>query len=88
MMTHTMVERFATEYARDEDRLTGRDDNQSSIHYPTVFLFIGEKAGDAIEPMIRINDRKWDNSAGVMYVHATARVQGAEASGADADGSA
>lgn len=75
-MTHTMVERFATEYAHDEDRLTGRDDNQSSIHYPTVFLFIGDKAGDAIEPMIRINERKWDNSAGVMYVHAASRDQG------------
>lgn len=83
MMTQTMVERFATEYARDEDRLTGRDDNQSSIHYPTVFLFIGDKSGDAIEPMIRINERKWDNSAGVMYVHATTRSEGAEASGGE-----
>lgn len=87
-MTHTMVEKYATEYARDEDRLTGKDDNQSSIHYPTVFLYIGDKAGDAIEPMIRINERKWDNSAGVMYVHATSRGRDAEASGGDRGGPA
>ncbi|MCY9513009.1 transcription initiation factor TFIID [Paenibacillus apiarius] len=67
------VERFASEYAMAEERLTGQGDGQSSIHYPTVFLFVGDKTADAIEPMIRINERKWDNSAGVMYVHAVAR---------------
>ncbi|WP_019422333.1 hypothetical protein [Paenibacillus sp. OSY-SE] len=81
------LERFASEYAIAEERLTGKGDDQSSIHYPTVFLFIGDKTADAIEPMIRINERKWDNSAGVMYVHAVSRDGDAVNSGsADAPG--
>lgn len=64
-----LLDRFATEYAAAEDKWTGIGDDQSSIHYPTVFLFIGDKSADAIEPMMQINERKWDNSAGVMYVH-------------------
>ncbi|KKO54069.1 tubulin-like doman-containing protein [Paenibacillus sp. DMB20] len=83
MNTYTIVEKYAAAYSRDEGRLSGKDDSQSSIHYPTVFLFIGDKAGDAIEPMIRVNERKWDNSAGVMYIHALSRnaVASATASG-------
>ncbi|MGF7048958.1 hypothetical protein J2T13_003466 [Paenibacillus sp. DS2015] len=64
-----ILQRFATEYASAEDKLNGRDDDQSSIHYPTVYLFIGDKVADAIEPIMSIHDKKWDNSAGVMYVH-------------------
>ncbi|AJS60966.1 tubulin-like doman-containing protein [Paenibacillus sp. IHBB 10380] len=64
-----LLQRFATEYAAAEDKLNGRDDDQSSIHYPTVYLFIGDKVADAIEPIMSIHDKKWDNSAGVMYVH-------------------
>lgn len=63
------MERFATEYAVEEERLTGKEDDQSSIHYPIVYLFIGEKTAEAIEPMMRIHEKKWVNSAGVMYVH-------------------
>ncbi|SMF90102.1 Tubulin like [Paenibacillus uliginis N3/975] len=88
MKTQTILEKYATAYSRDEGRLSGKDDSQSSIHYPTVFLFIGDKAGDAIEPMIRINERKWDNSAGVMYIHALSRnaAASAMASGDGGDG--
>lgn len=64
-----LLDQFATEYSAAEDKLTGKGDDQSSIHYPTVYLFIGDKSADAIAPMMRINERKWDNSAGVMYVH-------------------
>lgn len=64
-----LLERFAADYSAAEQKLSGLEDNQSSIHYPTVFLFIGDEAGEAIEPMIRSNALKWDNNAGVMYVH-------------------
>ncbi|GAB6992215.1 transcription initiation factor TFIID [Paenibacillus pini] len=63
------LERFAASYAAAEEKLTGEGDDQSSIHYPAVFIFIGDKAADAIEPMMQINERKWENSAGVMYFH-------------------
>ena len=64
-----LLKRFATEYAIAEEKLDGREDDQSSIHYPAVFVFIGDKVSDAIEPIMEIHDKKWDNSAGVMYVH-------------------
>ncbi|MWV45936.1 transcription initiation factor TFIID [Paenibacillus sp. HJL G12] len=64
-----LLERFAANYAADQDQLSGKGDDQSSIHYPAVFLFIGDKSAGAIEPMMSINHKKWDNSAGVMYFH-------------------
>lgn len=64
-----LLERFAAGYAADQDKQSGKGDDQSSIHYPAVFLFIGDKAAGAIEPMMSINQKKWDNSAGVMYFH-------------------
>lgn len=68
-MMERVLERFAAGYAADQDKLSGKGDDQSSIHYPAVFLFIGDKSAEAIEPMMRINHKKWDNSAGVMYFH-------------------
>ncbi|MEV5025296.1 transcription initiation factor TFIID [Paenibacillus sp. LPE1-1-1.1] len=64
-----MLDRFAADYSAAEHKLRGLEDDQSSIHYPTVFLFIGEEAGHAIEPMMRSNELKWDNNAGVIYLH-------------------
>lgn len=63
------MDQFATDYSAAEQKLSGREDDQSSLHYPTVFLFIGDEAGQAIEPMIRSNELKWDNNAGVIYLH-------------------
>lgn len=67
------MDQFATDYSAAEQKLSGREDDQSSLHYPTVFLFIGDEAGQAIEPMIRSNELKWDNNAGVIYLHVASR---------------
>ncbi|WP_138752978.1 transcription initiation factor TFIID [Paenibacillus sinopodophylli] len=64
-----MLNRFAAEYSAVEHKLKGLEDDQSSIHYPTVFLFVGDEARQAIEPMMRSNELKWDNNAGVIYLH-------------------
>lgn len=64
-----MLDRFAADYSAAEHKLRGLEDDQSSIHYPTVFLFVGDEAGHAIEPMILSNELKWDNNAGVIYLH-------------------
>lgn len=81
-MMERVLERFAAGYAADQDKLSGKGDDQSSIHYPAVFLFIGDKSAEAIEPMMRINHKKWDNSAGVMYFHVgTGRGPGGPHSG-------
>ncbi|MBU5670640.1 transcription initiation factor TFIID [Paenibacillus brevis] len=65
------LEQFAPDYDRAEERLAGQGDDQSSIHYPALYLFIGDKAGEAIGAMKEIHDRKWDNSRGVMYLWVT-----------------
>lgn len=70
-----LLEKYATEYAIAEEKLDGREDDQSSIHYPAVFVFLGDKVSDAIEPIMAIHDKKWDNSAGVMYVHIASEGQ-------------
>ncbi|WP_157277909.1 transcription initiation factor TFIID [Paenibacillus taiwanensis] len=70
---HNNLRRFAADYASAEERQVDQGDDQSSIHFPTVFLFIGAKVSDAIAPIIRINERKWDNNAGVMYAHVVSR---------------
>ncbi|MNW35145.1 hypothetical protein D3C74_121360 [compost metagenome] len=69
-MVRHKLEQFATEYDRAEERLTGKGDDQSSIHYPAVFLFIGDKSREAIEPIMRMNEKKWENSEGLIYLHA------------------
>lgn len=76
-----MLERYAAEYAAAEQRQSGRGDDQSSIHYPTVFLFIGDLAAEAIEPMILAHRQRWDNSEGVVYLHVgVSGLQGAAGS--------
>ncbi|MCJ8012048.1 transcription initiation factor TFIID [Paenibacillus sp. KQZ6P-2] len=79
-----LLERYAAGYAADQDKLSGKGDDQSSIHYPAVFLFIGDKSAGAIEPMMSINHKKWDNSAGVMYFHVGTGAADQAASGSGA----
>lgn len=69
-MVRQKLEQFAVEYDRSEERLTGRGDDQSSIHYPAVFLFIGDKSREAIEPIMQMNEKRWENSEGLIYLHA------------------
>ncbi|MFD0958436.1 transcription initiation factor TFIID [Paenibacillus chungangensis] len=64
-----MIEQFATDYTVAEQRLQGAVDDQSSIHYPTVFLYIGDEIAEAIEPMMETNSLRWANNAGVVYCH-------------------
>lgn len=62
-----ILRQYAAGYAKSEEQLTLMEDDQSSIHYPEVYLFIGDKTASAIEPIMEIQDRKWDNSASVVY---------------------
>ncbi|WP_188990815.1 transcription initiation factor TFIID [Paenibacillus nasutitermitis] len=81
-----MLERFASDYSAAEQQISGLEDDQSSIHYPTVFLYIGDEAGHAIDPMIQSNEMKWDNNAGVIYFHVTSgETDAGVASGHQAD---
>ncbi|MEK5161816.1 transcription initiation factor TFIID [Paenibacillus sp. FSL R5-0527] len=77
-MVRRKLAQFAAEYDRSEERLTGGDD-QSSIHYPAVFLFIGDKSREAIQPIMRMNEKKWENSEGLIYLYAGSAGEPADA---------
>lgn len=64
-----ILREYAAGYAKSEEQLTRMGDDQSIIHYPEVYLFIGDKTATAIEPIMEIHDRKWENSASVIYFH-------------------
>ncbi|WP_152392698.1 transcription initiation factor TFIID [Paenibacillus guangzhouensis] len=64
-----LLQQFAAQYAYEEERISGKGDDLSSFHYPTVFLYVGNKAAEAIEPMVRMHEKKSVNNAGIMYVH-------------------
>lgn len=59
---------FAEAYAAAGEKTAGQGDGRSSIHYPAVFLFIGDGLQQAAEHIRSVNAQKWDNGAGVMYV--------------------
>ncbi|WP_020617132.1 hypothetical protein [Paenibacillus daejeonensis] len=79
-MTRQMLQTYAAEYEAAQHKLSGRHDDQSSIHYPTVFLFIGDGVQNAVEPMMQANNVRWDNHAGVIYYQVTARGEADAAS--------
>ncbi|AZK44996.1 transcription initiation factor TFIID [Paenibacillus lentus] len=76
-MVRQKLEQFAAAYDLAEERSTGLGDDQSSIHYPAVFLFIGDKCKEAIEPIMLMNEKKWENSEGLIYIHAGAQSESA-----------
>ncbi|WP_110930233.1 transcription initiation factor TFIID [Paenibacillus bouchesdurhonensis] len=80
-MVRQKLEQFAAAYDRAEERSTHLGDDQSSIHYPAVFLFIGDKSKEAIEPVMLMNEKKWENSEGLIYIHAGAQSESAVSRG-------
>ncbi|WP_410513631.1 transcription initiation factor TFIID [Paenibacillus sp. BR2-3] len=79
-MTLTSALSYAEQYAAREEAQQNKGDGRSSIHYPALFLFVGEKVTPAIGPVLDSCERKWDNAGGVMALHAVPE-------GGDNDGS-
>lgn len=67
---------FAAEYAAREEAMQDQGEGRSSIHYPALFLFLGERCATAIGPVLDSCRRKWDNAGGVLAVHACPEGQG------------
>lgn len=63
---------YAEQYAAEEEAQHHKGDGRSSIHYPALFLFLGDKVTPAIGPVLARCERKWDNAGGVMALHAGA----------------
>ncbi|MDQ0195467.1 transcription initiation factor TFIID [Paenibacillus wynnii] len=69
-MTQSLTLSYAEQYAAREEALQNKGDGRSSIHYPALFLFVGDKVTPAIGPVLDSCERKWDNAGGVMAIHA------------------
>jgi hypothetical protein len=69
-MIKTLALSFGEQYAAQEEARRSKGDGRSSIHYPTLFLFVGDKVAPAIGPVLDSCERKWDNAGGVMAIHA------------------
>lgn len=69
-MIKTQVLSYAQQYAFREEAQRSEGDGRSSIHYPALFLFLGDKVSPAIGPVLDSCERKWDNAGGVMALHA------------------
>ncbi|WP_375104868.1 transcription initiation factor TFIID [Paenibacillus sp. RS8] len=79
-MIKTQVLSYGEQYAAQEEARRSMGDGRSSIHYPALFLFVGDKVAPAIGPVLDSCERKWDNAGGVMALHA---VSGAKSEGTD-----
>lgn len=64
-----LLEQFAAAYAAREEGLPGFAEGRSGLHYPAAFLFVGNRATEAASALTELNDRKYDNAAGIAYFH-------------------
>ncbi|ASA25962.1 transcription initiation factor TFIID [Paenibacillus donghaensis] len=80
-MDKAQVLSYAEQYAAQEEAQRSKGDGRSSIHYPALFLFVGDKVAPAIAPVLNSCERKWDNAGGIMAVHAAAEEAGAAGGG-------
>jgi len=62
------LEKYAAQYAAEQERQGSLGDGRSSIHYPALFLFVGDQVAPAVSAVQEINRLKWDNGEGVVYV--------------------
>jgi hypothetical protein len=69
-MIKTLALSYGEQYAVQEEAQRSKGDGRSSIHYPALFLFVGDKVAPAIGPVLDSCERKWDNAGGVMALHA------------------
>ncbi|MCR8644711.1 hypothetical protein NV379_18820 [Paenibacillus sp. N1-5-1-14] len=60
---------FANEYATDMDNMGNDIDELRSINHPLVFLFLGDQSEEALRQVHALNQKKWNNSRGVVYLH-------------------
>jgi hypothetical protein len=64
-----ILEHFTNEYSMDMEKQISSNDEQSRLHYPLVFLFIGDKVAEAAEHILKFNREKWENHVGIAYMH-------------------
>lgn len=65
-----LIEQFAGAYTAELEGQLDGGNGQRSIQNPVLFLFIGDKSVESLRTVCGIHAAKWQNSQGVLYVHA------------------
>ncbi|MGG1659067.1 hypothetical protein [Brevibacillus sp. NRS-1366] len=65
-----LIGEFATHYVTDLEKQLDSGNGQPSIQNPVLFLFLGDKSVEALRAVCANNEKSWQNSHGVLYVHA------------------
>lgn len=60
---------FLNDYDNETDNAADETDEQRSLYHPLVFLFIGDRAGEALRSVHRRMKRKCVNSSAIVYLH-------------------
>ncbi|GIP32007.1 hypothetical protein [Paenibacillus sp. J2TS4] len=60
---------FASAYAAEADSMWAGGDELRSLSHPLVFLFVGDRSAETLDQVYELNRRKWNNSAGIVYLH-------------------
>ncbi|MDQ0659850.1 transcription initiation factor TFIID [Paenibacillus sp. W2I17] len=81
------LEKYAVQYATEQEHQGSLGDGRSSIHYPALFLFVGDQVAPAVSAVREINRLKWDNGDGVVYVQIGTEDQEADPGETRNDGS-
>ncbi|MCZ8522585.1 MULTISPECIES: hypothetical protein [Paenibacillus] len=61
---------FAAAYAAEAERSGERGEEQRSLRHPLLFLIVGDRSAEVLEPLYEGNRRKWSNHEGVLYLYA------------------
>lgn len=61
---------FAADYDAEADKQAYASDGLRSINHPLVFAFVGDESLEALRAVYELNEAKWNNSRGVVYLHA------------------
>ncbi|MDR4949496.1 hypothetical protein [Neobacillus cucumis] len=65
-----LLQTYARTFSIQLDKLSLAENEQRSVHYPIVFIFLGDLVKDALKAIKKMNEAKWQNSSGVLYFHA------------------
>ncbi|QCJ44159.1 hypothetical protein FAY30_20865 [Bacillus sp. S3] len=64
-----LLQTYASTFSSQVEKISLSEKEQRRINHPIVFLFLGDRVTDALQTMIAINQEKWQNSSGVVYLH-------------------
>lgn len=65
----SLLKGYASEYEASMEKNANNGEDHRSAFNPVVFLFVGDRTGDAIKAVKDEINKKWSNSGGILYFH-------------------